>query len=454
MKKISKFIILGFTAIFFLTTGFGCAWTETRIKETLKPVKLVVWRVWDTEDTLSDVLTAYKQIHPNITFSYKTFRYEEYENALFQAWAKDEGPDIFSIPNTWVKKYQDFILPLPEKITMYYKEVSGTIKKEEKIVTKTTKSLTSKDLKNNFIDVVSDDVLINDKIYGLPFSSDNLALFYNRDLLNQAQIPQPPETWNQLIEDVKKLTVLDSKGNILQSGAALGTADNITRSSDILSFLMMQTGAKMESGNSKATFDQPSEIYRDYFPGERALEFYTDFANPAKETYTWNKNLSSSLQAFIEGKTAFFFGYAYNLLEIQKQAPKLNFDLAPMPQIEGSDYKVNYANYWVESVSKKTKYSNEAWDFLQFASSKDQADKFLSRAKKPTALRSLISKQLEDFDLKVFAGQLLTSKSWYHGKDFNAVESIFKEMINNIVDGKVTVKDAINFGVRKVNQTY
>ncbi|TSD05212.1 MAG: Uncharacterized protein Athens071412_410 [Parcubacteria group bacterium Athens0714_12] len=454
MKSIKfKIIFLGLVTIMFLTSGFGCKWTESRIKQTLKPVNLVIWRVWDDEDTFNDILTAYKQIHPNVTFTYKNLRYEEYENELLKAWAKDEGPDIFSIPNAWLRKYQDYIVPLPEKITLSYKETSGFLKKEVKITQKTKKSLSLKDLKSNFIDVVYDDAVISDKIYGLPLSVDTLALFYNRDLLNQAQISEAPQNWNQFIEAIKKLTVQDYLGNIIQSGAALGTASNVNRNVDILSCLMLQTGTKMEDGN-KVVFDKHSEIYKDYFPGERALEFYTDFANPSKETYTWNEKMPDSLQAFIEGKTAFFFGYSYHLLQIQQQAPKLNFDVTLMPQIESSGYKVNYANYWIETAAKKTKFSNEAWDFIQFAASQEQADKFLSRAKKPTALRSLIEKQSEDFDLMSFAKQLLSAKSWYHGKDFNAVEEIFKEMINQTLKGELSVKDIVKLGVQKVNQTY
>lgn len=448
-----KIISLSLVIVMLLTSGFGCKWTEKKINETLKPINLVIWRVWDEEDTLNDVLITYTQLHPNVTFTYKKFRYEEYENELLKGWAKDEGPDVFSIPNAWIKKYQDFIAPLPESITLPATEVSGLLKKEKKIIQKTTRSLSVKDVKNNFVDAVYDDVIIDGKIYALPLALDTLVMFYNRDLLNQSQISQAPENWQQFIEAVKKLTVLDYLGNIIQSGAAMGTANNVVRSADILSNIMMQTGAKMENGDG-VSFDKASSAIQDYYPGERALEFYTDFANPAKETYTWNDKMPNSLQAFIEGKTAFFFGYSYDLLEIQRQAPKLNFDLALMPQIEGSNYKVNYANYWVESIAKKSKNSDQAWDFLQFATSKDQADKFLSKAKKPTALRSLINKQLEDFDLKVFAQQLLTAKSWYHGKDFSAVEKIFADMITNVNKGELTIREAIKSGVNKVNQTY
>ena len=79
--------------------------------------------------------------------------------------------------------------------------------------------------------------------------------------------------------------------------------------------------------------------------------------------------------------------------------------------------------------------------------------KYLVKAKRPTALRNLIAAQLEDFDLGVFAQQTLIAKSWYHGQDYDAVENIFKEMIDEASAGLIAVRKIIKAGADKVNQT-
>ena len=89
-------------------------------------------------------------------------------------------------------------------------------------------------------------------------------------------------------------------------------------------------------------------------PAADAVRFYTDFADPGKEVYTWNKNMPNSLEAFILGKTAFFFGYAYHLPTIKSRAPKLNLSIVKLPQIAGNP-EINFANYWLETVSRKNK---------------------------------------------------------------------------------------------------
>jgi len=147
------------------------------------------------------------------------------------------------------------------------------------------------------------------------------------------------------------------------------------------------------------------------------------------------------------------FGYSYHAATIKAQAPKLNFSISALPQIEGSPVEVNFANYWVESVSKKSKYPNEAWDFIQFATKEEQVKSYLTKTKKPTALRSLIASQREDNDLSVFASELLTAKSWYRGKDANAAEVAIGEMIDNARQNPNKILDAINTGAAKVQQT-
>lgn len=147
------------------------------------------------------------------------------------------------------------------------------------------------------------------------------------------------------------------------------------------------------------------------------------------------------------------FGYAYHLPQIKAQAPKLNFSVAKLPQIEGNPSSINFANYWVETVSNKSKNTDAAWDFVQFITKAEQAKLFLNQVKRPTALRSLINEQINDIDVGTFAEQVLTAKSWYKGADAEAAEKIIGEMIDSAVAGQDELNNIINLGARKVQQT-
>lgn len=458
----SKNFLLFLLFAFLITSGAICRGTPVAIQEAMKPANLTYWRVFDDQDAFDEIITAYKAIHPNVTISYRKLRMEEYEQTLINALAEDRGPDLFSIPNTWVREYKTKILPMPKSITLPYLVTTGTIKKETTIQLQTTPTLSLRALQTDFMDQVAKDVVLKyqagdlpaeDRIYGLPLYLDSLALFYNRDILNANGIPEPPQGWAEFQQDVKKIAKVDKQGNILQAGGAVGTANNVERAPDILSLLMMQNGTAMTDDNGNATFANiPPGASLPTPPGEDALGFYTDFSSPYKEVYTWNANMPNSLEAFSSGRAAFFFGYSYHIPQIKNLAPKLNFSVAKMPQIEGNQ-EINFANYWVETVSYKTKNSNEAWDFIQFAAKAENAQKYLTKTKKPTALRSLVASQVEDIDLSVFASQVLTAKSWYQGIDAPAMEKIMSEMIENVVAGTQTLKEAIGLAQGRVNQT-
>ncbi|MBU4332339.1 extracellular solute-binding protein [Patescibacteria group bacterium] len=445
----TKIIIITLILVFLVTTGFSCRYTPGDVAEQLKPVKLTWWRVWDTSDNFSSILSNYKVGHPHISIAYKKLRYEEYEQVLLEAWAEDQGPDIFSIPVTWLRKYQSKIAPMPESTRVPELRVSGSSwKPTEEIITPITPGPTPNDLKTKWVPTVYEDVIIENEIWGLPLGIDTLVLFYNQDLLDKAKIAFPPKTWTEFKDQVKKLTLIDEQSNIVQAGAPLGTAANVTRNTDILSLLMLQNGVEMPN------FSSPSKFDSSYFPGQEALRFYLSFADPAKEVYTWNEEMPNSLDAFIAGKVAFFFGYSYHLPIVQARAPKLNFQITPVPQITSGMNDINHANYWIEVVAKKSPHQNEAWNFVQFASSQGQVLSYLQAAKKPTALRALIAEQEKDYDIQAFVAGVLTTKNWYHGKDFNRVEEIFKEMITNVHQGSATIPKAIDFAAKQVGVTY
>jgi multiple sugar transport system substrate-binding protein len=442
-----------------VTTGQGCGGPSAAELEATKPVKLVIWRVFDEDDTFREILTAYRELHKNVSFEYRTLRYDEYEEELLHALAEGTGPDIFSIHNTWLGEYEPLILPLPKTLTIPYTEVRGTIKKETVVTLKEEPSLSLRQLKSDFVDAVSGDVVrpyqpnpkieAEERIFGIPLSVDTLALFYNKDLLNAAGIAEAPKTWTQFQDDVAKLTTISQNDVITQSGAAIGTSRNVERAFDILSLLMMQNGTPMTDDLGRATF--AGELEDNTLPGADAVRFYSDFANPLKAVYTWNAGQPSSFDAFTSGKTAMFLGYSYHVPLIRARSPKLNFGIAPVPQIsEGRT--VNYANYWVETVSKATESEDWAWDFVQFAADPDRVGSYLTAAGKPTALRALINTQLESEDLGVFVSQVLTAKSWYKGDDASVAEAALLDLIDATLQGgelEKIIRDAQN----KVNQT-
>jgi len=384
-----------------------------------KPATLEIWGL-DDEGNLQELLANYKKENKHITINYEKKSLADYETELINAFAADKGPDIWLIHNTWLPKHKDKIKELPNEL------------------------FSLSDFRATFVEVVEKDLVDNSKIYGLPLYVDTLALFYNKNILNSAGIPLPPDTWEELIADLDKLVQRNQWGGIEQAGAALGTAENVDHSTDILALLMLQNGTKMVNEDKKsATFDE--SIYAEgkaYQPGQDALRFYTDFSNPSKRTYTWNRQMSYSLDAFIEGKVAMMFNYSNQIPTIKDRAPYLNFGISSMLQIKGRNFDIDYANYWAFTVSKKTRVAQEAWKFILYLSQKENAKKYLETASRPAARRDLVNWQKDDLELGVFAKQSLSAQTWYQ-VDSNAIETIFTNAIESVVLGRANVIKAI-----------
>ncbi|OGN02627.1 MAG: hypothetical protein A2655_02800 [Candidatus Yanofskybacteria bacterium RIFCSPHIGHO2_01_FULL_43_42] len=393
-------------------------------------VAVEFWGVFDDKTVFDKVIREFQTQNPGTTVVYRQFSFEDYEREVVNALAAGTGPDIWMIHQTWLPKHLDKLMPLPEKI-------SGLDRPPMSV----------KDFQSQFVEVATQDLIVGGKIYGVPLYVDTLALYYNRDLFNNAGITSPPKNWDEFNNAVERLTKLDASGNIMQSGAAMGTSENINRSTDVLMALMLQSGARMtDINNTSATF---ARSVNNTPIGEVALRYYTDFANPNIRTYTWNNAQPYSIDAFVDGKVAMMFNYSHQAGVLSQKAARLNYSVASMPQISESDIK-NYANYWAVAVSKNSLVSNQAWKFVTYLASREGASSYLAQTMRPSARRDIIDLQKNDLRLGVFANQALTAKSWYQ-IDNSAIESIFAEMIDDINFGRLSVREAIQNAESEVN---
>lgn len=255
-------------------------------------VTLVVWGFED-EDLWREIANRYREELEYVTISYQQKSPESYEAELLNALASGKGPDIFALKNTEISGHRDKISPLPQNALSYR----------------------VRDFKNSFFDAAALDLVTQEgDIIGLPLAVDTLALFYNRDFFNSANVASPPRTWSELVDAVGRLTLYNEAGIITRSGAAIGTAANVEYAVDILAGLMMQSGVDLVDRETRV-----SKLAGDGFgagaegPAGSALNFYTSFADSVRRSYTWSSFFPNSLSAFAQGRTAMAFGYAVDV---------------------------------------------------------------------------------------------------------------------------------------------
>lgn len=418
-------VIIVFMTVIWILVGVGGGGGSTSSQE------LQFWGVFDDTQSFYSAANAFQRENPGTKITYVQLPFEEYEKRLVDAMAAGTGPDIFMIHHSWLPKHVDKVIPMPQT------EIPETGRP----------LMTVTEFNSQFVEVAAEDLIFSNKIYGMPLYVDSLALYYNRDLFNSAGISVPPKTWEEFNDAVEKLTKLDSKGNISKPGAAMGTAKNINRSTDILMALMIQSGVPMtDSDNSTAIL---SASLKGADVGAVALQYYTDFANPKKRTYTWNNSQNYSIDSFVQGDLGMMLNYSHQASIIRAKNPRLNFAISQMPQISTSDIK-NYGNYWSLAVSNKSKDPLASWKFLVKATSKEESLKYLSETGRPTARRDLVDMQKDDKDLGVFAIQSLSAKSWFQA-DNVAIEKIFSETIEDVNFNRASLNDALRSAESKIN---
>lgn len=457
LKKFKTTLPLLSLFVFLLFSGAICRNSGS----VPDPITLRYWRVLEDETVFGNTFASFRAAYPYVNIEYKKLTLEEFEQEYFEAWAQGEGPDIFSVPSTYLGKYKNFMEPLPSALTTNEVSTTQSLGRKQTLVKPVTvRTPTLQEIRAKYVDTVANDIIFThqteneqpeEKIFGLPLSMDTLALYYNKDLLNQAQISLPPQTWEEFYADVKKITALDKDNNVIISGAALGTSENVPRSFDILSILMMQNGATMEK-DGRIEFQAYSPAQEGYLPGLAAVQFYTSFASPEKDAYSWNESMPNALEAFAQGKVAFFLGYHYNLDQIKKLNSTLNFDVVSLPQVSLQN-KVNYPSYWVEGVSRTSQHTELAWKFLLNLTKENNIKTYLQNTGNPTALKSLIPEQSTIYTLRPFVEQALTAKNWYHGEDFKTAEQLFEGLINGILEGKTLAQELLNQTAEKIQLT-
>jgi len=454
-KTISLFLILGL----FVVSGFGCKGSVTQQEAAaVKKVTLEYWTVYDDVGAINSAVEKFRLYRPYMTINVRQYKPEEIYERLVEALAEDRGPDIISVPVRQLPFYQSKLATMPSSVKDAIVETKKTItgSTETVISLRTTVMPNALNIEREFFQTVKKDAIIDNSIYGLPLSLDSLVIYYNKDILDRSGVPEPPRTWEEFQEAARKTTRFNKEtGKIVQSGAALGLAKNINNFDDVFYVLLKQSGITLGRGGfvwGGGKNDNP--LYN-------VLDFYTDFANPTRDTYTWNAEQETALDRFVKGGLAFFFGYNYHYNLIKAQGANLNFDVLPLIQLN-SENPVNVANYSLQCVVSKSKNQEAAWNFINYLANQNVKE-YLDATGRPTAKRAFLVEQRTKSELTPFVNDLLIAENWYRGKNYeatkNALELLYEDWLN--VPTSVREQDiskwkenSVNRAVTKINQTY
>lgn len=381
--------------------------------------QLVIWDIAERPSAIREALSGVQSVYRGVRIEYVEKDPASYEAELVNALASGTGPDIFVLSSDLVAKHRNKIAFLPAASFPEFSQQAPDVAKL---------------------------LLIDEKenILGVPWSVDTLALYYNIDHLNAANIPQPPRSWEELREQSRSLTSFLPSGAISRAGISLGLAKNIPYAADIFYALLFQSGNPIISPLDGKFHLTDSQLVdgESRAPAVSALEFYTSFANPGTRSYAWNSNFPAARDAFAEGRSAFYIGYARDLRAILEKNSHLNFSVAPMPQLS-SDSRTSHASFEFFTVSRTSAEPELAWLVLKMMYNAQTQKQIADEMALPPARRDLILSRPPNKILQPFYDQVLSARAW-RIPDPDKTRAIINDMIDGTLAGRYSSNEAIN----------
>ena len=215
----------------------------------------------------------------------------------------------------------------------------------------------------------------------------------------------------------------------------------------------MQAGGNItvtkDDGSQAAALNRKST--NGTLPALDALRFYTEFANPAKSTYSWNKAQESARKAFTSGDLAMYAGYASELPIILKQNPNLNFDVARLPQLSGGATQriSTIAKVYALAIPRVAKNPQGAGMVLTALTSKSASTVLSDNIGLPSPRRDLLAVEPEDPLETIFRNSAIMAQSW---RDPNPEDTykIIAKMVESVVSGAQKMSQAIERANREL----
>lgn len=423
-NKMTPFQVIMFTILIVVILIAVGLFAFKRVEDRAQAVAVTMWGTIDS-GLIAQIQAELNDFKKNtINISYIQKKPETYEAEIVEALASNNAPDIFLIPS-------DIFLKQRNKFSLI-----------------SYKSFPQREFKETFLES-AEMLLIKEGIYGLPFSVDPLIMYWNRGKLNSAGVSNPPAFWDEFIDLIPKVTVKDSNLNIQDAGVAMGEFQNIKNAKDIFLTLLMQAGNPIIA---LVTNQENREVYVNYLgerfgytvkPAEATLNFYTQFSNPTKNVYSWNRSLPDSDVMFLANDLAFYFGYASEYQNFLQKNPNLNIGVSMIPQSKNSDTKRTIGKINILAISKNTKNYLKAFNAINYLVSKKAQESMVRYTNLPPIRRDLLSDQQDNAARDVFYKSALISKVFLN-PDENSIKNIFSNMIESYTSGKSSLTETVD----------
>jgi multiple sugar transport system substrate-binding protein len=219
----------------------------------------------------------------------------------------------------------------------------------------------------------------NSHTYALPIAMHDTMLLYNKTLFKQAGITNPPQTTDQLLTDMQKLTVVKN-GQMKQLG--LSSYDYTTMS--------WVFGGHLINAQNQPTPTDPGVIAAYNFYVDNVIKKYG--VNEIQKFTSGFGQYQSPQNPFYVGKVAMTMDGEWQPQFIKEYAPNLKWGAVPLPYPTGHPELANTSQVTssVFFIPENSKHKQQAWEFLKYLESPQVMTKFDTALQNIPARTSLL----------------------------------------------------------------
>ena len=211
------------------------------------------------------------------------------------------------------------------------------------------------------------------ELYGIAYMPTPYVFAYRTDLLKEAGYDRPPETWDELVEYAKKLTVVED-GRIVRAGFAFPTSGGNMVEYDMLAF---SNGGTMADANGNPTLNSEANV--------EALDYLTSFISEVSIPYNNNET-----NPFMVGNAAMTFIDNVKLSPMFSDPEYKDKIAIAMPPHNDGQPSMTFSGCRFLFIGKDCKNPEAAFDFIAFAASKSVVLKRCQDLTVPVVLNSLV----------------------------------------------------------------
>ncbi|MFF4345037.1 ABC transporter substrate-binding protein [Kitasatospora sp. NPDC001540] len=336
---------LALTAAIVLTAS-ACGGGDSGGGSNSSPKTLTYWAsnqgssLENDKQVLEPELKKFEQ-QTGIKVNLEVIPWSDLLNRILAATASGQGPDVLNIGNTWSASLQatGALLPFDQAT---FDKIGG----KDRFLESTIASAGAK----------------GKDPAAVPLYSMAYGLYYNKKLFQAAGIANPPATWEELVQDGKKLTSGDKYGLAIEGG-------NVSENVHHAFTLGMQHGTGFYDASGKPTFDSPEAV--------AAVKQYVDFiandkiAAPGNAEYAANQSVTD----FATGKAAMLMWQSAGAnLKSHGMNPD-DYGVVPVPAPAGAtgDKATTSMVAGINlAVFKNTKNLDGALNFVKFMTSDEE----------------------------------------------------------------------------------